>query len=1643
MTHAAGRLAALVLAALLGTAPGLPQDAGPFRLEKGDHLSIIGNTLADRQQHDGWVETLLQSRFPQHELVVRDLGFSGDELTLRLRSANFGSPEQWMTANKTDVVFAFFGANESWGGEAGLDKFRKDLEGFIRGTSSQKFNGKSSPRLVLFSPIAHENTRDPNLPDGSKSNPNLELYTKAMAEVARANGVTFVDLYHPSQKLYASAPRPLTVNGIHLTHEGNRRVAEVIDAALFGPPGAASETSRLERIRQAVLDKNFLWYNRYRTTDGFSIFGGRADLKFVQGQTNRAVAQREMEILDVMTANRDPKIWAAAQGRDLKVDDSNTPPFVPVVTNKPGAGPNGAHLFLSGEEGISKMQVHEGMKVSLFASEEKFPDLIKPQQMAFDARGRLWVTAWPSYPHWKPKDEMNDKILILEDTKGDGVADKCTVFADHLHNPTGFQFWNGGVIVAMCPEILFLKDSTGGDKADIRETLIHGMDTADTHHTSNSFVVDPGGSFYWQEGTFHHTQVETPYGPPARCANAGVYRYEPRTQKFEVYVSFGFANPHGHVFNRWGADFVTDGTGADTYDGVSFSGHIDFPKKHGRPPKPYQQRTRPCPGTEFLSSRHFPDELQGNLLVANVIGFQGILQYKFEEQGSGYKGTEMAPILQSTDPNFRPAAMEIGPDGALYFTDWQNPIIGHMQHNLRDPSRDHSHGRVYRVTCPSRPLLKPALIAGQSVEKLLDLLKEPEDRVRARARIELGGRKTADVIAACRKWMAGLDPGDKDHEHHLLEALWLHESHNVASEELLKRMLRSPEPRARAAATRVLRWMRDRVERPLDLLEAQANDEHPRVRLEAVIACSEFQDGQAATVALEVLKRPRDPLLEFALKETMSQLDAHWKASLREGKLKVAGDNPAAADFLLATVTNAELVKMPRTQPVTTAILTRMGIPAETRREALAALAKLRGADEINVLIDVIGRPDPGEHGPHVTPELGRLLAGYPRQDLFKAGDRIMALAISGATPEARQCGYAAWVTFLGAADAPYGAAEKTAEGLAAFLRSVSIIPDAQVRASLYARVKPILTELPAHLRTAEPAPGPGPSKGFKVEYFAENPGNAQNDTLQKLRAKTTAVTPEISLKQPFIKNPTDAFGLRFSGTLQAPKEGAYTFYIASDDGSRVYVDGKEVVNNDGLHGMSEKSGTAPLAAGPHALVVTYFNNGGGYGLAFAWQGPGFARQAPTGTATAGGGPETLQDLAVRSLAAIPGHEKEKFEDLAWLIQTGKNRGSAFEEIRRVERTAWPADRARPLVDVILAWATGLAPDQRTTPAALDALRFGQDLASLLPDPEGREVRARLKSLDVNILVIRPIRDQMQFDRKQIAVEAGKAVEILFDNTDIMPHNLVITEPGAMAEVGGLAEKMGLEGQPRDYLPDSKKILWATRLVTPGQTAKLSFTAPEKPGRYPYVCTFPGHWLVMNGVMIVVGKGQPLPAIVEAPVEVASGPSRAFVRMWSMADFEGDFKAPLAGRSFARGKEMFLAAGCIKCHTIAGEGAKIGPDLTKTAEKYKGSQVLLQIIEPSKEINEQFKTWLLQTADGDVLTGLIAKEDDREIHLLANLLKPGDVTVIPKSKIQGRKTAELSMMPTGLLVTLQKDEILDLTAYVEAGGDATSKLFRK
>ncbi len=1615
------------------------QPLAKLELKQGDHISIVGNTLADRMQHDGWLEAYLYSRFPNHDLVVRNLGFSGDELNIRPRSDGFGSPDEHLTRNKADVVLAMFGYNESFAGYAGVEKFKHELEDFIKHTQSQKYNGQSAPRLVLFSPIAHEDLHDPNLPNGNENNPRLEMYTRAMAEVAKAHQIPFVDLYDPTLKLYSSASKPLTINGVHLNERGDQQVAAIVDAALFaGQPQPQRDPAALEKLRQAIIDKDFTWFNRYRTTDGYSIYGGRADLSFVDGQTNRVVAQREMEVLDVMTANRDKRVWAVAKGQDLTVDDSNTPPFLVTKTNRPGKGPNGEHIFKDPDDEIKTMTVAKGMKVTLFASEKEFPELAKPVQMAFDAKGRLWVAAWPTYPHWKPKEEMNDKILILEDTKGTGHADKCTVFADHLHCPTGFEFATGGVLVAQAPDVMLLTDSRGGDKADTRVRVLDGIDSADTHHTANSFSTDPGGAIYFQEGTFMHTQVETPWAPALRNANAGVYRYEPKSQKFDAYVTFGFANPHGHAWDRWGEDIVIDGTGANPYNGALFSGHLEYPEKHDHPPQVYQQRTRPCPGAEFLSSRHFPPEMQGNLLVGNVIGFQGILQYKVEDKGASLTAHEVEPILSSTDENFRPSDLKIGPDGAIYFLDWQNPIIGHMQHNLRDPSRDRTHGRIYRVTYEGRPLLTSPKIAGEPIEKLLDLLKEPEDRVRQRSRLELSTRDTRQVVAATAKWAAGLDAKDPDYAHQLTEALWVHQGQNWVNLDLLKQVLALPDFHARAAATRVLCYWRDRVPGALEMLTKLADDENPRVRLEAVRAASFFTTPEAMEVVLVSQEHPTDQYLDFIRKETLRALDPFVKKAIAENR-EIKFRTAAGAKYFLKNVDTIDLVKIKRSPALFIELLSRKGVADAFRQEAATGLAKEQKKSEVQVMIDTIHSQDehPTAQSEGVAFDLTRLMTDHPAAELTAARGELESLALTAKQPLTRQLGFLALVAADGNPDKAWTTALKSASALRDMLGAIPLLRDPSQRTALFARVQPLLAGLPKDLSNS---PSGKVAMGRYVQIELPGPGRTLTLAEVEVYSDGRNIARHGKATQISTANGGDA-ARAIDGNIDGAFSGGGQTHTAENQTNpwwQVDLQGEYPVESISVYNRTD--GDIGKRLDGFTLKVLDGNRRN----VFERKG----LPAPDGKATyevGGNSAEaTIRRAAMQALASTPKQEKAAFEALAHFIASDADRQPALQAIQQIPASTWPKDQAEPVLKDILAYVHKLAPADRTSPAALDALQLADTLAQQLPKERAKEIRKELSAISVPILRLGTLHDRMSFDVEKLVVQAGKPGEIMFVNSDIMPHNFVIVQPGSLEEVGLMAESNATQpgAALKNFIPDSPKILFGSKLLAPTQSQRIQFKAPSVPGVYPFVCTYPGHFRKMYGAMYVVAnlddyRDDPAAYMASHPLKVED-PLLQFNRPshpWKFEELAALLREPGREPDVQHGKQLFTVANCVACHKLDNLGNdKVGPDLTQLEPKRVDRlEILRDIVEPSFRINEKFQTWTIDTEDGKRYSGLLTEDVDG-VRIIENPLIKCDPVVIKKANIAERTKSPVSIMPLGLLDKLSKDEIVDLVGYIAAHG---------
>ena len=794
------------------------KDPAQFEFKKGDVIASIGNALAERMQYAGWTETLIQSQELGKELRFRNLAISGDRVESFPRSRGFMPMDAYLQHIEANVVFAFFGYNESY--NSSPEDYANKLKGLINNIRATK-PADQFPRIVLFSPIAHEDLDNPNLPDGKANNERLAKFAEATQAAAKEVGVTYVDIFTPSQRLYKENKEPLTINGVHLNELGNKLIGEVITQSLTGVTVKASKDH--EKVREAVLEKNTQWFDRYRAVDGNDVWGGRSGLRFVGNQTNADVLRHELIQLDVMTANRDPKVWAIAANKcDHEVDDSNVPKDVPVISNVGGKGnmssaqKEGTVQYLSPEESLKTMAVGKDYQLNVFADESRFPDLINPVQMQVDGKGRLWVAAWRNYPKQAPIREHNDALLIFEDNDRDGVADKMIKFAE-IANPLGFEFWGGGVVVSSQPNLVFLKDTDGDDKADYQEILLHGIGSSDTHHACNNLIYGPDGGIYWQSGIFLQNNFEHPWGTSLATGSSAMYRFDPR--RFTISHHGGNSpNPHGIAFDRWGYHYATDGTGGRAYqvrpEGKGW-------KMHGL----LKKEVRPVPASEILSSGHFPDDVQQHFLICNSIGFLGIKQYKLDRGGEGSErklgevwgepsgadlkvkmgGKEMNSkgFLLAGDKNFRPTDAIVGEDGALYVSDWANVIIGHMQHNIRDPHRDHKHGRIVRVTHKDRPLQKPVKIDGQPIPALLDNLKHPVDGVRHRTRVELSERNSQEVISETQKWIQGMDESDEKEAHHLLEALWLHQQHNIRDLALLNRLMESPVQHVSVAAKTV------------------------------------------------------------------------------------------------------------------------------------------------------------------------------------------------------------------------------------------------------------------------------------------------------------------------------------------------------------------------------------------------------------------------------------------------------------------------------------------------------------------------------------------------------------------------------------------------------------------------------------------------------------------------------------------------------------------------------------------------------------------------------------------------------------------------------------------------------------------------
>jgi len=576
---------------------------------------------------------------------------------------------------------------------------------------------------------------------------------------------------------------------------------------------------------------------------------------------------------------------------------------------------------LTPEQEEAGFVVPKGFRIRLFAAE---PDIQKPMNLAFDSRGRLWVSGSNDYP-WASKNipHGGDSIRILEDTDGDGRADKTTVFVDDITIPIGLYPYRDGVIAFSIPNLWFFRDTDGDDRCDTREILLGPFDhTRDTHGLNNALRRGFDGWIYACHGFNNHSKVTGADGNTVDMQSGNTYRFRPDGSRIEQFT-WGQVNPFGKTFDPLGDIYTSDCHTKPVTLLIQDGYYESFGKPHDGlgfvpPVMNHLHGSTAIAGISQYTGNRFPEEYRRSLFVGNVMTSR-VHRDTLEYTGSSVRVVEQPDFVIAKDPWFRPVDIQCDPDGALYIADFYNRIIGHYEVPLDHPGRDRFRARIWRVdyvgdgvtSVPRRDLsvLSAAeLIAAANTENLPTLMRtvdELSDRIGRSSVPELRNSLKGNISVSQR-----------------IAALWgLHRLDGLPEEEILTAAA-SPERDLRIHAMRLLAARRDWTAPLKAAALAGLDDPEGLVQRAAANALAAHPEAQAAPQILERLSAGtgEDHHLRQGLRIALrNQLrDDSQLNRLRGGELSgmqrqlltdicLAINSTAASAFLLDAVTAQEL----------------------------------------------------------------------------------------------------------------------------------------------------------------------------------------------------------------------------------------------------------------------------------------------------------------------------------------------------------------------------------------------------------------------------------------------------------------------------------------------------------------------------------------------------------------------------------------------------------------------------------------------------------------------------------------------------------------------------------------------------------------
>ncbi len=897
-------------------------------IQDGDRVLLIGDTLIERENNYGYIESRMRQKFPGLNFAVRNLGYSGDS-PLGASRASFDPVDkgeqrlkELLAVVKPTVAILGYGMAASlddltyrkndpvlnpdparYGLDHSPEKFRNDLLKLMDLITQASPEGKV--RFVFVGPIRHEDQRAtrPGLPDPAEHNTMLAEYEKIIQQLATEKQSPFIR--GEWQKSAGINLAQGTDNGIHLTPRGHRALSESMAMQLGWKSDATNwdvETPQQRTLREAILRKNSLFFHRSRPANYTYIFGFRK-----QEQGRNAV---EIPKFDPLVDKAEANIIGIASGKPSTLAPE------PPSTSKLAELPPLPH---------TEFTLDAGLEIKLFAEN---PLLEKPVNMNWDSSGRLWVATSNTYPQVNPDDlgalmegnsakfgpsTGNDRILLLEDTNHDGVADVSRIIADKLLIPAGVAPDNtGGCFVSASTELLYLTKPGADGLLSERRIMLSGFGTEDTHHIIHGLHWGIDGRLYFQQTIYIHSHVETPWGL-VRANSGTAFAYDPNTERLEIH-SKGLVNCWGQQEDLKGQTFLTSGADGN---GItwSFPGAVLPPSEGAR-----RTITSISPGSypkfcglELINSPIFGPEWQGNA-ITNDFRAHRIVRFNFNDftaekstWKSGYVTKVEADVVRTSDAAFRPIALKMGPDGALYVADWTNPIINHGEVDFRDPRRDKQRGRIWRIAPKDSKPIAWEPVAGLPVDALLNKLLSQNRWEFEQARRELAKVPVANLRKALASWVKD----DVTRRH----AAWLL-SGRTADTAHLKAML-DPQNHDDASVQVALRELGKAsgnhgstdISAITPWVEASRN---PRTRLEAFRALARVRTFESADMVLKNLPTDSsDTYLDFAAWISVNDLARPWLEEIASHPDKITGRETqlAAITSMAAPIVTAPYIQ--------------------------------------------------------------------------------------------------------------------------------------------------------------------------------------------------------------------------------------------------------------------------------------------------------------------------------------------------------------------------------------------------------------------------------------------------------------------------------------------------------------------------------------------------------------------------------------------------------------------------------------------------------------------------------------------------------------------------------------------------------------